>query len=102
MNEKGIYVSLTEYIKGPVYEVLQKVIEEETLNWIQSSEGRAIIKRTAIEIIEREIQGEMRFGYYGDHREKVFKKIVAEAVWKEMFRAVGHEMPPSPDKKDGT
>lgn len=87
-EEKGIFVNISHYIKGEVYEQLKKVVEDEVRAWICSDAGRHVIGQAVKKSIEQHIGS--YFGWYNDRDPRIekFKRIVTDEIGRVLLQAV--------------
>jgi len=88
-EEKGIYVSFTTYLKGPAHEAFLKAVAVETEAWIGSPAGKQAIRSAVTKSIGDLIDRQFGWSCEKDARQARFKKIISDAFYAELFKAVG-------------
>ncbi len=84
-DDRGIYISLSKYLKGDTYVFLVKQINAEILHWLESEEGKNTIKNEVNKCIRDAISH--RFSpYNSDPRIKTFEKMISERVTDELLK----------------
>lgn len=98
-EEKGIYLAVSTYLKGPALEAFYALVAQEAKAYIESEHGQAHIRKAVVAVLDEQIRRHFSWDFDKDPRADAFKKIVTDAMFKELFRVVPDAMP---DGKEGT
>lgn len=87
-DEKGIYVSVSTHVKGPVYDQFVAAIEAQIKDWIESSEGKAVISDAIKKAVNDQIRGVFSYGVHDEPKFKKFTDAVRRACLDTLLAKV--------------